>query len=252
MTRALVIDQEEAILRQLLPVLDKQGLFVEVAKKLTDARDKVVASPPDVILLDVLMMPGLTGTELLRTIRERSPNVPVILLTGKDASPAALYDLTQFGFSATAFQTDPFKPEELIRYIQDAVLRRRSEAPSIITSFTAHVLPELHDPDTGRLDAKRMADYLSVPLSTLAEAIGKNVAAVHKSPSAPSLQEDLAPIARILGILVPLLRSRERVLAWLNSPHPDIGGRTPMSFILDGKAVAVAELLEAALAGQPS
>jgi len=252
MTRALVIEQEEVTLRQLLPVLAKLGIYVSVAKKLMEARDMVVASPTDLILLDVIMMSGLTGGELLRTIREQSPNVPVILLTGKDASPEALYDLTQFGFTATAFQTDPFKPEELIRYIQDAVLRRRSEAPSIIASVTAHVLPELHDPDTGRLDAKRIADYLSVPLSTLAEAIGKNIAAVHKSPSAPALQENLAAIARILGILVPLLRTRERVLAWLNSPHPDIGGRIPMSFILDGKGVAVAELLEAALAGQPS
>ncbi len=250
MARAVIIEQEESILQQIVPVLAKHGIFASIARKPAEALD-MMASPADLIVLDV-QMPGVTGSELLRTIRDRSPNVPVILLTGKGVSPNALYDLTRFGFSTTVFPTEPFKPEELIHYIQNVVLHRRSEAPSLVASLTAHVLPEIHDSDTGRLDAKRIAEYLSVPLSALAEAIGKNIATVHKSPSASSLQEDLAPIARILGILVPLLRSREHILAWLNSPHPDIGARTPMSFILDRKAMAVAELLEAALAGQPS
>jgi response regulator RpfG family c-di-GMP phosphodiesterase len=211
----------------------------------------MMASPADLIVLDV-QMPGVTGSEVLRTIRDKSPDMPVILLTGKDVSPSTLYDVMRFGFSTTVFPTEPFKPEELTQYIQNVVLHRHGEAPSFVASLTAHVLPEIHDSDTGRLDAKRIAEYLSVSLSALAETIGKNIATIHKSPSASSLQESLSPIARILGILVPLLRSRENILAWLNSPHPDMGGRTPMSFILDGKAVAVAELLEAALAGQPS
>jgi hypothetical protein len=38
----------------------------------------------------------------------------------------------------------------------------------------------------------------------------------------------------------------------MNSPHPDLGGETPLTLILQGKAQVVADLLEAALAGQPS
>src|SRR6266516_2637279 len=49
-----------------------------------------------------------------------------------------------------------------------------------------------------------------------------------------------------------LLSSKESVLAWMNSPHQDLGGETPLTLILQGKAQVVADLLEAALAGQPS
>jgi uncharacterized protein (DUF2384 family) len=79
-----------------------------------------------------------------------------------------------------------------------------------------------------------------------------SVAGLHKSPASVSLQGRLIPIARSLTILSQLLGSKENVRAWMNSPHPDLGGRTPIGVILEGKARAVSELLEAALAGQPS
>jgi|KBSSwiStaDraftv2_1062776.scaffolds.fasta_scaffold146785_2 uncharacterized protein (DUF2384 family) len=44
----------------------------------------------------------------------------------------------------------------------------------------------------------------------------------------------------------------ENVRAWMNSPHPDLRGRTPIQVIREGKARAVSDLLESALAGQPS
>ena len=78
------------------------------------------------------------------------------------------------------------------------------------------------------------------------------MAGLHKSPASVSLQGRLIPIARSLTILSQLLGSKENVRAWMNSPHADLGGRTPIGVILEGKARAVSELLEAALAGQPS
>jgi hypothetical protein len=79
-----------------------------------------------------------------------------------------------------------------------------------------------------------------------------SVAGLHKSPRSVSVQPHLIPIARSLAILTQLLSSKESVLAWMNSPHPDLGGETPLTLILQGKAQVVADLLEAALAGQPS
>ena len=79
-----------------------------------------------------------------------------------------------------------------------------------------------------------------------------SVAGLHKSPASVSLQGRLIPSARSLTILSQLLGSKENVRAWMNSPHADLGGRTPIGVILEGKARAVSELLEAALAGQPS
>lgn len=119
-------------------------------------------------------------------------------------------------------------------------------------ALARHLIPELHDPSSGRLDARRIADCLAVSLSTLAAAIGKKVVTVHKSPAAGALQEHLAPIERSLAILTNLLGAKSHVLAWLNSPHPDLGNRSPLSLILDGKATDVLEMLEGALEGQPS
>ena len=113
-------------------------------------------------------------------------------------------------------------------------------------------LQELHDPATGRLDASLVAEYLKVPLRQLASALGKGYSAVHKTPSAPALQPALRSIKRSLEILEQVLVDRPGVLAWLNSPHPDLGRRTPIDVILEGYPETVEDMLEAALLGIPS
>ena len=133
--------------------------------------------------------------------------------------------------------------------------RRRGRSDSISTSVRsvgAHVLHEIHDPKTGRLDAGRMASFLGTHLSKFAKFSDVSVAALHKSPASTSVQDHLVPIARTLSILTQLLGPKENVLAWLNSPHPDLSGVPPVRLILEGKAQVVTDLLEAALAGQPT
>jgi len=115
-----------------------------------------------------------------------------------------------------------------------------------------HVRGDLHDPKSGRLDARRIAAYLRISLSSLAAATGRSVAGIHKAPSADSLQQPLAPVALTISLLSEILKSKEQVRTWLHSPHPDLGNQIPMKFILDGHAGAVADMLAAAMAGQPS
>lgn len=113
-------------------------------------------------------------------------------------------------------------------------------------------LQELHDPQTGRLDAERVAEYLKIPLKSLAGSLGKSYASVHKTPTGASLQPALQSIKRILEILEQVLVNRPAVLAWLNSPHPDLGRRTPLSVLLEGQPGVVEDMLEAALWGLPA
>jgi uncharacterized protein (DUF2384 family) len=115
-----------------------------------------------------------------------------------------------------------------------------------------HVRAELHDPKSGRLDARRIAAYLGISLSSLAAATGRSVAAIHKAPAADSLQQALAPVALTISLLSEILESKEQVRTWLHSPHPDLGNQIPMKLILDGHAGAVADMLASAMAGQPS
>ena len=113
-------------------------------------------------------------------------------------------------------------------------------------------LQDLHDPETGRLDAARIAEYLKIPLKQLAGGLGKSYSTVHKTPAAPALQPVLRSIKRILEILNQVFVNRSTALAWLNSPHPDLGQRVPLDVILEGYPDAVEDMLEAALTGTPS
>lgn len=252
MARALVFEPEKSIRRQIANALRSQGIAVDLITSPERAADKVLAFMPDLVLLDI-HLPNVDFLQLARQIQRYAPGVPIVLLTSRPTRLRS--EVARLG--AIVLRTNPFKPDQFIGQIK-AVIRDRHmkpplEAPSpLFESLTGHLLLDLNDPTTGRLDAKRIANYLSISLSSLAEAIGKTDAAVHKSPAATSHQEALAPIARSLAILSRFLRSRDRVLAWLNSPHPDLGGRTPLNLILNRKATAVAEMLEAALAGQPS
>jgi hypothetical protein len=102
------------------------------------------------------------------------------------------------------------------------------------------------------LNAAAIAKYLDVPLSDLALALRVNYTALHKTPDSYSVQQALAPLKQVLVILSQMLGPQTAVRAWLNSPHPDLGGRIPLSVMLEGHTDAVLTILENALAGIPA
>jgi len=114
------------------------------------------------------------------------------------------------------------------------------------------MLTELHDPANGRLDARRIAAYLDVPLAAFSTCLHRSVAEVDKNVSSPATQSLLRPIAGSIAILASLLGSKEKVRLWMNSPHSDLEGRTPLTVILEGNGAVVSEMLQAALAGEPA
>jgi hypothetical protein len=113
------------------------------------------------------------------------------------------------------------------------------------------ILPELHDEATGRIDSQKVALYMGVPLKRLAEALQLNYKAVHRSPSAEAIQSPLKPVKRSLEILHEFFHKPETVRVWLNTPHPDLDGRTALEMILANNANAVLRILENAAAGVP-
>ena len=113
-------------------------------------------------------------------------------------------------------------------------------------------LAELHDPESGRIDASRIAEYFAIPLATVASAIGAKYPSVHKTPDASSLQRDLGPIKRSLELISQATRDKREARMWLNNPHPDLGGKTPLAVILAGHADAIVTLLDNAISGIPS
>ncbi len=113
------------------------------------------------------------------------------------------------------------------------------------------VLPELHDKATGRIDGRKLAAYMGVPLKRLADGLGVNYKAIHQNPSAESCQAALKPVKRCMEILHQFFRKPATVRAWLNTAHPDLEGHTALEMILAGNPEAVLRILENAVAGVP-
>ena len=130
------------------------------------------------------------------------------------------------------------------RKIYDQIHKLQAELASMNAVARPEVtLPELHDPKNGRIDAQRVADFMGVPLKRLAEGLGLNYKAVHRSPSAAGFQAALAPVKRALELLEFFFKEQETIRVWLNTPHPLFENKTSMEIILDGKAFAVARIL---------
>jgi uncharacterized protein (DUF2384 family) len=110
----------------------------------------------------------------------------------------------------------------------------------------------VHDSETGRIDATRVAAALGISLRQLSEALGQKYGTVHKTPASSGLQEALGPYARTLELLRKVHGTRDQVLRWLNTPHRELDERPPLSVMLEGRADVVRDMVEAAYLGIPT
>jgi two-component system, OmpR family, response regulator RegX3 len=122
MTRVLVVEDEESFSDALSYMLGREGFDAVVARTGPEALAEFDRSGADIVLLD-LMLPGLSGTEVCRTLRTRS-NVPIIMLTAKDGEIDKVVGLE---LGADDYVTKPYSARELVARIR-AVLRRRGDA----------------------------------------------------------------------------------------------------------------------------
>jgi two-component system, OmpR family, response regulator RegX3 len=125
-TRVLVVEDEESISDALAFMLRKEGFEVSVAGTGPAALEEFDRAGADLVLLD-LMLPGISGTEVCRSLRARS-NVPVIMLTAKDGEIDKVVGLE---LGADDYVTKPFSMRELVARIR-AVLRRGGEAEELL------------------------------------------------------------------------------------------------------------------------
>ena len=113
MTFVLVVEDEESISDALAYMLRKEGFEVAVCPTGPDALAAFDRDGADLVLLD-LMLPGPAGTEVCRSLRERS-DVPVIMLTAKDTEVDRAVGLE---LGADDYVTKPFTWRELLTRIQ--------------------------------------------------------------------------------------------------------------------------------------
>jgi DNA-binding response OmpR family regulator len=117
----LVIDDEKDVLELLRYNFEKNGFDVIAARDGESGLKAAAASPPDAIVLDI-MMPGLDGLGVCRRLREepRTARIPIILLTAKAGEADRVVGLE---LGADDYVVKPFSPRELVARIR-ALLRR--------------------------------------------------------------------------------------------------------------------------------
>ncbi len=116
--RILLVEDEASISEPLAFLLEREGYRVQVVADGTEAVRVFPGSDADLVLLD-LMLPGLPGTEVCRSIRARS-RVPIIMLTAKDSEIDIVVGLE---LGADDYITKPYSTRELLARVR-ATLRR--------------------------------------------------------------------------------------------------------------------------------
>jgi len=117
--RILVVDDDRAVRESLRRSLQFNGYEVEVASDGAEALARVSAVAPDALVVDV-MMPRLDGLETTRALRAAGSDLPILVLTARDAITDRVAGLDA---GADDYLTKPFALEELLARLR-ALLRR--------------------------------------------------------------------------------------------------------------------------------
>ena len=121
--RVLIVEDEPAIVRMLERGLGANGHRCISADNGEDGARLAVQEDVDLVLLDI-MLPGLSGQEVLKRIRFRRPGLPVLMLTARDDLPSKVGALDG---GADDYLTKPFAFEELLARMRAFV--RRTDQP---------------------------------------------------------------------------------------------------------------------------
>jgi two-component system response regulator RegX3 len=139
----LIVEDEESFADPLAFLLRKEGFTAAVANNGQQALEEFDRNGADIVLLD-LMLPGMSGTDVCKALRQRS-TVPVIMVTARDSEIDKVVGLE---IGADDYVTKPYSARELIARVR-AVLRRGGEAGD------GELLPQVLAAGPVRMDVER-------------------------------------------------------------------------------------------------
>ncbi|WP_164671031.1 response regulator transcription factor [Virgibacillus doumboii] len=142
----LIVEDEQKLSRVLQLELDYENYATEIADNGKDALEKLEQSEWDLVLLDI-MLPELSGLEVLRRFRRSDQTTPIILLTARDQ----VHDkVSGLDLGANDYMTKPFQIEELLARIR-VHLRQRTTMDTDTQQLSVGELTV----DTGTREVKR-------------------------------------------------------------------------------------------------
>ncbi len=125
--KVLIVDDERSIVDILRYNLEKNDMTAICAYDGLEGLRLARESDPDVILLDV-MLPGMDGFEVCRTLRAEGNNVPIIMITAREEETDKVFGLE---LGADDYITKPFSMRELLARVRTNMRRAASMAPAV-------------------------------------------------------------------------------------------------------------------------
>ncbi|MBI3393164.1 MAG: response regulator [Nitrospirae bacterium] len=148
MATILLVEDDQDIAELVRHYLESEGLRAIHVLEGSAALARIEASPPDLLVLDI-MLPGLSGLEVLRRLRrdEKTAGLPVLLLTAKGEEVDRIVGLE---LGADDYLPKPFSPRELVARVK-ALLRRTHPAQAAvhIAYLNVRLDPSRHEVSEG-------------------------------------------------------------------------------------------------------
>jgi two-component system alkaline phosphatase synthesis response regulator PhoP len=137
-SRILIIEDDSDIIELLEYNLTREGYRVEAARSGEDGLQRAQSSPPDLIILD-LMLPGTNGLEVCRALKKetRTDRIPVVMLTAKSDEADIVAGLE---LGADDYITKPFSPRVLLARLRAVMRRREAGSPDDAAVIHIHEL----------------------------------------------------------------------------------------------------------------
>lgn len=121
--KILIVDDESTICDSVKKILSRKGFSVENTLNATDAIEKIKNEKFDIVITD-LMMPQISGMELLELVKKYYPEIDVLVITGYATIESAV-QATKLG--ALDYIQKPFTPNELVERVQKAIELRKEK-----------------------------------------------------------------------------------------------------------------------------
>lgn len=123
MSTVLIVDDSSTLREMISGLLIKAGMSVTEAKDGAEAKEKIQASPPDLVVLDIVM-PNMNGYDLCRWVKNNpgTEDIPVVICSSKGEEFDRYWGMRQ---GADAYIAKPFRPKEMVETVKQ-LLRSRA------------------------------------------------------------------------------------------------------------------------------
>ncbi len=149
--RVLVVEDDPTVGRYVQRGLEEQRMQVDLVDDGSTGLERASTDIYDVIVLD-LRLPGLSGVEVLRTLRDRGVSTPVLVLTANDVVESKVQALRA---GADDYVTKPFAFEELLARVEALIRRPKSVAPPVLRVGDLQI-------DTGSREVRRGSESIEL------------------------------------------------------------------------------------------